>query len=530
MSAVAGRLAPVGRTHRRNVQVAVTRLRSTAAVDSTSTVTSSLDDTKPFSEVPGPKPVPGLGNIWRFIPGIGDFADVPPLKIPGELHRRFGPLVKLEGMMAKTKLFVAEPTAVEQIFRTEGKWPIRDGITCFEYYYKNHRKIVDYSLGTQNGEKWQKFRSIVNQVVMQPRNVKIYVEPIDNVAIQFVERLKSLRDSNQQLPDDLVTEIQKWACESITYVALDTRLGMLDEDFGPDSEAGRILGHVQKAFGSMSKLEFGMSPWKYVSTPTWRTFRDSMNAFTEFATRQVDVVVDRLSKLTPEELSSRQLSVLERLLVNNSQDPAKGVAFALDMLLAGIDTTAHQFSFVLYYIASNPDKQRLVQEELDREWPKGETLTSAHLERFKYMRACIKEAGRLQSSVSGVLRTTFKDLNLLGYHIPKGTQCIISSSVMCHDERLVPRAEEFLPERWMVGHEHLKPKPFVYLPFGFGPRMCAGMRFADLEIEVLLARFLKTCDLSWEYPAPTKEQKTFVQITSPFKVTMKTRQQVAPPS
>lgn len=54
--------------------------------------------------------------------------------------------------------------------------------------------------------------------------------------------------------------------------------------------------------------------------------------------RRVDEVVLRLSELSPAELSQRQLSVLERLLVNNSNDPQKGVAFALDMMLAGIDT------------------------------------------------------------------------------------------------------------------------------------------------------------------------------------------------
>ncbi|XP_025833179.1 probable cytochrome P450 49a1 [Agrilus planipennis] len=32
------------------------------------------DNAKPFSEIPGPKPLPLLGNMWRFIPVIGDFS------------------------------------------------------------------------------------------------------------------------------------------------------------------------------------------------------------------------------------------------------------------------------------------------------------------------------------------------------------------------------------------------------------------------------------------------------------------------
>ena len=30
-----------------------------------------LSSARPYEDVPGPKPLPILGNFWRFIPGIG---------------------------------------------------------------------------------------------------------------------------------------------------------------------------------------------------------------------------------------------------------------------------------------------------------------------------------------------------------------------------------------------------------------------------------------------------------------------------
>jgi len=50
-------------------------------------------------------------------------------------------------------------------------------------------------------------------------------------------------------------------------------------------------------------------------------------------------------------------------------------------------------------------------------------------------------------------------------------------------------ANEYIPERWIRGGEQeQKSNPFVTLPFGHGARKCIGMRFALLELELLLAK------------------------------------------
>lgn len=63
-------------------------------------------------------------------------------------------------------------------------------------------------------------------------------------------------------------------------------------------------------------------------------------------------------------------------------------------------------------------------------------------------------------------------------------------------EKYFPRSNEFLPERWIktcpahyidksIPKDH---HPFASLPFGFGRRMCLGRRFADLEIQTIIAK------------------------------------------
>lgn len=56
-------------------------------------------------------------------------------------------------------------------------------------------------------------------------------------------------------------------------------------------------------------------------------------------------------------------------------------------------------------------------------------------------------------------------------------------------EEYVSKSNEFLPERWMKEtNESYRIHPFASLPYGHGARMCLGRRFADLEIQILLAK------------------------------------------
>ena len=55
-------------------------------------------------------------------------------------------------------------------------------------------------------------------------------------------------------------------------------------------------------------------------------------------------------------------------------------------------------------------------------------------------------------------------------------------------ENYVDDAKTFKPARWLKEESEKKLHPFASLPYGYGARMCLGRRFADLEIQVLLAK------------------------------------------
>src|SRR5204863_194215 len=64
---------------------------------------------------------------------------------------------------------------------------------------------------------------------------------------------------------------------------------------------------------------------------------------------------------------------------------------------------------------------------------------------------------------------------------------VIMSQYICHRNAAVfPEPECFDPERWTPEFKK-EVSPFVYFPFGAGPRFCIGEQFARIEAALLLA-------------------------------------------
>lgn len=70
------------------------------------------------------------------------------------------------------------------------------------------------------------------------------------------------------------------------------------------------------------------------------------------------------------------------------------------------------------------------------------------------------------------------------------TQLVFPTIVTGNMEEYVTDCKQFKPERWMKQTTESSDfiHPFASLPYGHGPRMCLGRRFADLEMQVFLAK------------------------------------------
>lgn len=154
------------------------------------------------------------------------------------LLENYGNLVKIPGLWGDTdKLMCFDPKIYEIIYRTEGVWPFRRGFQTFEYFRKHVRPDVFGGLIFEQGETWSKVRQAVGPMMMKPEAVKSYVQAVDEVTRDFVNKVHSMRDASREMPSDFSNEMGLWAIESIGVIGLDRRLGVLEPNRSEEADS-----------------------------------------------------------------------------------------------------------------------------------------------------------------------------------------------------------------------------------------------------------------------------------------------------
>ncbi|XP_066600199.1 cytochrome P450 CYP12A2-like [Prorops nasuta] len=481
----------------------------------------SWDVAKPYEDIPGPKPLPLIGNTFRFIPYIGEFGNMSMVSQLRNLRETYGEVVKLEGILnRRTCIFLFSPELCEDMYRVQGRWPSRVAMESLHHYRLNRECFYKDQIGltTTQGKQWHDFRSKVNQHLMQPRAIKPHVSQINEVADDFLTKIRELRDpTTLEVPGTFNNEMNKWALESICVIALDHRLGCLKSNLAEDSEPQKMINCVHDMFHLMFQLEVMPSMWKIYNTPDLKRMFRVLDTLNEIAIKYINQAKERLSNQPSD---NQERSILEKLLRIDEQTAR---VMSMDMLTAGVDTTSNASGTVLYYLTANMRAQEKLREEIKSVLPeKNSPVTYESLNNIPYTKACIKEALRLSPIAIGTLRTMQKDVVIGGYRIPEGSDVIAAHASLSQDESQFPRAEEFIPERWLRENSEFPlakdAHPFAYMPFGFGARTCIGRRFAELEMETLIMKVIRNFRIEWNY-GPLEYRSRFINtIASPLKL------------
>ena len=171
--------------------------------------------------------------------------------------------------------------------------------------------------------------------------------------------------------------------------------------------------------------------------------------------------------------------------------------------MAGFETTSNTLSTLCYNLARHPDILDTLIEEVDEVFDKfGGVVNHETISEMPYLDACIKgiegntrhrsqnitnfvclENLRLNGPIARTDRMCVKDWEddqeFPGLKIPKGTKIRLPLHAVHHNPEFWPQPELFKPERFLKENSH-NIKPFSFLAFGFGPRVCIGERFISV--------------------------------------------------
>ncbi|EDS26137.1 cytochrome P450 [Culex quinquefasciatus] len=183
--------------------------------------------------------------------------------------------------------------------------------------------------------------------------------------------------------------------------------------------------------------------------------------------------------------------------LKNSEDPDARItmdemaAQSFVFFLAGSETSSTAMVNCMYELAMNQDIQDKLRNEITRVCGKGK-LTYEAVNSVEYLNMVIDETLRKHPSVDFLMRTSNSDFPVPNSDltIPKGTFLIVPTYALQHDPDHYPDPDRFDPERFNETNCASR-HPFVYLPFGEGPRNCIGMRFGLMQIRVGLITMLR---------------------------------------
>jgi cytochrome P450 len=158
----------------------------------------------------------------------------------------------------------------------------------------------------------------------------------------------------------------------------------------------------------------------------------------------------------------------------------------LTFLTAGHETTARSLGWTVYLLSQADAVRDRMEAEIDAAVldpgdPQG------WIDALPYTLAVIKESLRLFPPAAHLPRTAAKDDVLEGHPVKAGTEIIVSPWLLHRHRDLWEEPDAFRPERFLDGAERAVPRG-AYIPFGMGPRVCIGARFAMMEMVIALAR------------------------------------------
>lgn len=170
------------------------------------------------------------------------------------------------------------------------------------------------------------------------------------------------------------------------------------------------------------------------------------------------------------------------------------------LMMAAHDTVTSSATSTMYQLAIHPEWQQTLREEI---WSVtggrdqlGQPLPLNYdqLGELQTTEMVFKESLRMRPPLPVMPRRAMKAFDFGGYHIPAGTRVGIAMHYTQNSAEYWDDPATFKPARFDPAVEQAH-DDYAWVPFGGGAHKCLGLRFADMQIKLLLTHLLGRYDI-----------------------------------
>ena len=287
----------------------------------------------------------------------------------------------------------------------------------------------------------------------------------------------------------------RWdAVAADTVIRVDREMGRLTFQvvgatlFGTDierhaDEVAEILD-VINLFYQEPRAIMTLLPW--IPTPYNRKWNR--------ATRRLDRIVHGMIE-TRRSAGGGAGDILDRLFDARDEETGEGIDEGqirdevVTLMLAGHETTANALTWTLYLLATHPEVEARLTEELTAHL-NGAPARSADLAKTPYLKQVVQESMRIYPPAWAYTRRAEREAKLGEYVLPANAWVLVAPYALHRHPEFWPDAERFDPDRFRPDRGQAR-RSYCYLPFGAGPRTCIGAGMAMLEIQLVLAQIMQ---------------------------------------
>ena len=436
-----------------------------------------------IQDLPGPRGWPLLGNGLQ----------VRPARIHLDVERwaaLYGPLFRMR-FGRNRQLVVTDAELLNAVMRERPDTFRRSPFTS----RIGAEMGLPQGLFSAEGEDWRRQRRMV-MASFAPGHVRAYFPSLVKVTLRLRGRWQQAVREGRDIP--LQADLMRFTVDAIAGLAFGKDINTLES--GEDV----IQRHLDKVLPAIFRRVLSPVPyWRWFKLQADRDLEHSVAVIHATILELIAQARQRLRDDPPPQDKPRHL--LEAMILA-ADEPGSGLGDAqvagnvLTMLLAGEDTTANTLAWAIWFLSTQPlAAARATVEARDALAAAGGDLAQVTVEQLAHLdfiEAVMHETMRLKPVAPQMPLQALRDTVVGDVAVPAGGIVMGLLRFDSVDEAFVPRAKEFLPERWL-GESGLSATSAkrISMPFGAGPRICPGRYLALQEMKMVMLVLLGHFDI-----------------------------------